>query len=628
MKNERTRVFVFYSLIFLLIAFSFYNFSEICYPLLNSDMAVNILMTPGFSLPGDLYFWGQDRAGSLIPMLAQVLCDIYRFPPALAVSIVHSGILIAGFFAFSTFFKTRLSKILLAAAWFFPAWHFQDHVVLLFGVQMSMLGIGLWALRNSRKPEEVWKQLVWHSAACLFFILSVWVSDLSVLSVLILIVLVAWLNKVQKDEPGKTRLLKLISLILWSIAGTLFIVYAKHKAVRIESYNQHAINSLHDIFYSMKILALTIDKIITFSSENFAESIFAWLVIIGIPYIIIISEKKEDNRPFLVRYRWLLFFAANGIILFLTALTSHWVYLNGVGRRYFAPVFIFAVIAFLLFFEATRSRKQNLRIILSVVIFFFGSLSAVFPFYFPDRQPSRMTLLDELKPLGNIGIIGEYWNAYLSASPDPNHIKATPHDSDYVRNPALVSQVFNQPRLYVIRDGWMKTFPDTLVQFGNILVKRGHEERIAGGNFCRYERLLYQRTFNPGDLSHQGTIEKDSTSLSGWTIRTTKGFDHTKHFIFGPFISLKPGHIMVRYHLKANMNLTVDPAAILDVCGNYGKKILAQRTLRFCDFGAADHYEYFEMLVPIDQAYEGVEFRIFYLGKGQLWFDRIEMTGL
>ena len=47
--------------IILIILLSFFTFSENFYPLLNSDMAVNILMTPAFSLPHDIYFWGQDR---------------------------------------------------------------------------------------------------------------------------------------------------------------------------------------------------------------------------------------------------------------------------------------------------------------------------------------------------------------------------------------------------------------------------------------------------------------------------------------------------------------------------------------------------------------------------------------
>jgi hypothetical protein len=83
MNTTRVPSSVYYILLVLLIAFSFYNFAEINYPLLNSDMAVNVLMAKGVNLPGDLYFWGQDRAGSLIPLLANVFVEAYKFPPIL-----------------------------------------------------------------------------------------------------------------------------------------------------------------------------------------------------------------------------------------------------------------------------------------------------------------------------------------------------------------------------------------------------------------------------------------------------------------------------------------------------------------------------------------------------------------
>jgi len=73
MNTTRIHSFVYYLLLFLLIFFSFYNFAEIYFPLLNSDMAITILMAQNLNLPGDLYFWGQDRAGSLIPLLANIL---------------------------------------------------------------------------------------------------------------------------------------------------------------------------------------------------------------------------------------------------------------------------------------------------------------------------------------------------------------------------------------------------------------------------------------------------------------------------------------------------------------------------------------------------------------------------
>ena len=88
--------------------------------------------------------------------------------------------------------------------------------------------------------------------------------------------------------------------------------------------------------------------------------------------------------------------------------------------------------------------------------------------------------------MGNIGIIAEYWNAYMTASPDPLHIKVTAHDKDYVRNPDLVNEVFGQPKIYLIKDGWLESFPDTLVQFGRTLKKQGRSFHLADAWLNRY----------------------------------------------------------------------------------------------------------------------------------------------
>ncbi|HXC05066.1 MAG TPA: hypothetical protein VNZ86_09975, partial [Bacteroidia bacterium] len=56
-------------LLLVLTLVSFWILSPWKSPFLNSDNAVHILMTYDCQLPEDLYFWGQDRLGSLIPLL-------------------------------------------------------------------------------------------------------------------------------------------------------------------------------------------------------------------------------------------------------------------------------------------------------------------------------------------------------------------------------------------------------------------------------------------------------------------------------------------------------------------------------------------------------------------------------
>lgn len=75
-------------------------------------------------------------------------------------------------------------------------------------------------------------------------------------------------------------------------------------------------------------------------------------------------------------------------------------------------------------------------------------------------------MVDEFRSLGKIGIISNYGNSYITFCANPGSIIATPHDKTWVvRNKSFVDEVFKNKHIYVFRDMWMDSFPDTLVQF-------------------------------------------------------------------------------------------------------------------------------------------------------------------
>lgn len=95
-------------------------------------------------------------------------------------------------------------------------------------------------------------------------------------------------------------------------------------------------------------------------------------------------------------------------------------------------------------------------------------------------------VVDDFKQLGEIGIIADFWNSYIISCPDPELIIATPHDQSGVRNQKIVEMVFERKNIYVIKDMWMKTFPDTLEQFGHVLLKDGNQFRLGRCYVCKY----------------------------------------------------------------------------------------------------------------------------------------------
>lgn len=635
MNTTRIPSFVYYLLLFLLIIFSFCNFAEIYFPLLNSDMAVNVLMAQDLNLPGDFYFWGQDRAGSLIPLLANFLVNAYKFPPVLAVSVIHYLILIVGFFALASFFRNRNLKLVLALIWFFPSWHFLDHIILLFGIQMSMIAISLYFLKMMQVALKRFERLAWLSLACLSFITAIWVSDLALLSLIIVALIVVWKylpvlkkNRIQFFLKDRDALLKIVVITVWFIIGTAFIVYAKHKATRIEAYHTHHLSHPKEVLASLKIIFSAAWRILIFSSQNFIESIYAWAIIAGLPIILLLSNTRSHFVKFCSSNKWLIFFALNGILTFFLLIISHWVFLNGTPRRYFTIVYISFWVAILLYIEVTGSSNRQLRMIILLIVVLIGSISSVNKFYFPKRLPSRLTEMSDLKKLGDFGLISDYWVAYLTACVDPKHIVATPHDKAQVRNYYYAETVFKMPKLYLARDEWMNSFPDTIMQFGHILCRKGSELHLGDLYLCQYERVYYKRTFSGEEMQHQGKIVADPLSRFGKAVVTTNDFDHKKHFIYGPFLFLKKGTILVQFSLKSEPDLDTRNLAILEISVEYGKKVLATKAIRSCDFQRRDEYQVFDLKTTLDKDYSGVEFRIMYTGGHELYFDRVDLTGM
>ncbi|HZX63245.1 MAG TPA: hypothetical protein VFE66_08535, partial [Bacteroidales bacterium] len=625
MNTTRIHSFVYYLLLFLLILFSFYNFAEIYFPLLNSDMAITVLMAQNLNLPGDLYFWGQDRAGSLIPLLANILVEAYKFPPVLAVSVIHYLILIAGFFALASFFRNRNLKLILALIWFFPSWHFLDQVNQLFGIQMCLIAIALYFLKIMQVMVNRYLQLVWLSLACLSFLTAIWVSDLALVSLGLIALIVTWKYQSMLKKKrylfffkDRNTLLQVVIVAAWFILGTAFILYAKHKATRTEAYHINHLNHPGEIYATLKIIFYSIWRVFIFASENLMESIYAWAIVAGIPLVISLSNTRNHFLKFCSSHKWLIFFALNGIVTFVLLVLSHWVYLNGTPRRYFTLVYISLWIAMLLYVESTGSRNRQLRMIILVIVVLFGAISSFSKFFVPERLPSRLTAMGDFRKLGDFGLISDYWDAYLIASVDPKHIIATPHDKDDVKNHYLPELVFKMPKLYLARDGWMDSFPDTITQFGHILSRKGSEFVVASIALCQYERVYYKRKFSCEEMQHQGTVSTDPLTGSGKSVVIGKDFDRKKHFIYGPFLSLQHGTILVQYSLKSEPDLNTRTIAVLEISAEYGKKVLATQAIHSCDFQSRDKYQFFDLKTTLDKDYKGVEFRIMYLGGPDL----------
>ena len=106
-----------------------------------------------------------------------------------------------------------------------------------------------------------------------------------------------------------------------------------------------------------------------------------------------------------------------------------------------------------------------------------GGIGAIYnmKYIWPKTLTPKARIVDEFKRLGHIGIISDYWNLYVTSCPNPDLIIATPNEQAFVRNNKMAEDVFKQPNIYIIKDMWLQTFPDSMSQFHRLLVKDGNE---------------------------------------------------------------------------------------------------------------------------------------------------------
>jgi hypothetical protein len=485
-KQEILRKSGYMVFIILIMLLSFRLFSTIFYPLVNSDEGVIVLMLHYFKLPHDIYFWGQNRYGALVPLLGQVPYRLFGLSSLVSEAITHYLILIAGFFAFSAFIKSKINRVLFAAVWFLPPLYDTDLLRNVFGLQYSITGM-LFFLLYRYQPEyqskSLFLKLPFNLLLAVITITAFWVSDLFITSVTAFLLVSIFF--ILKENNIKVLIRKPETYILIScLLLTYLIIYYLKGLVEVgpfDKYGDKFMIGLPEAIKPIKLLLSTIGTILSFQIPDFLFSIYSYLVILLVILTFIFRRKiKVEGRE----ARWAEVFILDGLILIGVILLSNWAYINGVPRRYFVGAYISFWLAFLMLLSSfSPGRTKSIISVLAGFAIVIGSVSSVYSYKYinPRSLQPKADLVREFNRLGKTGIIADYWNSYGSSFATPGLIKATPFEhSGSVRNPGLADSVFAQPKIILIKDLWMDDFPDSITQFGRKLIRKDSAFFIGG----------------------------------------------------------------------------------------------------------------------------------------------------
>lgn len=329
------------------------------------------------------------------------------------------------------------------------------------------------------------KRLVILSLLPLIAVSALWSSETSI-ALLIAVAMVEFkqILTMNLKEWGVFLLSSALSLVGYK--------FAKSTAVELESYSTlfaSPSDVVHSIFLQMDGLL----KLATLETNKPFNAVLLYYIsaLLVIIFSMFFAKRYKPSKL--------------SLILLLSALgswgiihLSSWNALMAFPLRYYGTAYIFLFL-FLLSVANDLLNKYSVstRVLLTglVVIQAFASLTFINTFSTgSDGRLSRhqaQELIDlqlQGEGLDSLCVIGSYWNSYLLDALSEDVI-AIPRQGAHVRDFRYLNEALSYQDFLLIRNSWLESFPDTIVQFELSLMKSGKPSNISGIEYCRYRAL-------------------------------------------------------------------------------------------------------------------------------------------
>lgn len=617
------KTYSFYLAIGIIVSISFFLFSIAFYPFVNSDDALNVLMAHEYQLPHDLYCWGQDRGGTLIPLISQVFKAI-GFGSIYAVSLSNYLILFLGFWGWSTLFKDNRIILLLALCWFLPYQRFLNITSFPIGMGYSLIGFSLVFIQKINWKENLlthfpnWFRL---GAIVIIWLLAVWCSDL------VFITLIVLFGTKFLHDLLKHKKLEFSTIVFAFVLVFIFLAIRKMKTYATAQTGEFmSMNSWAEIQLAFFKVRMEIVAVLS-GSEDLLLALGAWILLVIMIFGMYLIYRNRKSF-LLFESVWMNFLLFDALATLLVIFLAHWVLINEMGRWYFVAPYISISLLFLLLVEKFKLLSSKSIYSFSVILLLILGISSVTNVlhFNQGKYTSYRSTAEELNELGEIGIIGDYWDAYRLSIANPDQVKSTPHDQSDVKNQALVSAVFAQPKIYLSKDMWMEEFPDSIVQFGVLLKKIGKERKLGGSTLCQYKASKEPQIFPLDQLKCEAKLfQTESNRLE---LKTGDAKMRDKVIVFGPFISILPGKYEIRIVSNAQSSKIPTKSILFDVAADYGQKSLGFVDVAQLPFQFTKQNAFFTYAFETKELLQQAEFRILVKKPVDCTFYRYELIPL
>jgi lysophospholipase L1-like esterase len=131
-------------------------------------------------------------------------------------------------------------------------------------------------------------------------------------------------------------------------------------------------------------------------------------------------------------------------------------------------------------------------------------------------------------------------------------------------------------------------------------------------------------TISAPSMRHIVGSDINDASLKFGKARMASPKDPQGHLVYGPYLPFGAGESSATFWLES-ANAKDGAVAEIDIDNDMGKTIYARRTINKSDFGGEKKWLPFTLKFNLDKFTQGLEFRVFYKGNGDLYADRIEV---
>jgi hypothetical protein len=440
----------------------------------NSDHAIHALMAEDFQWPIDFYYWGQNRLGSFIPMLASPFYYL-GFTGLFAVAIAQLILVISVYAAFQSLFQNWWSKAALAVFVLLPIYPFHAQVQPGHPVLAQLFFLGVCFAMFFGQSSSI-KKAFWIPFTAF---LALWSSELSAVA-LAVFCLIYYKDLLQLARAHWRQ------VVAGVLLGMGWLILAKVSAASDPNYAA-LFTTWPSLVTVLKQHLQDIWILIQFKSNKPGNSALVILILLNIVSLsVLVGKRLLKNRMF-----WLFFGSAAGTYLLVCA--SNWNAIMDRPLHHFTPAYFFLALAFLVGWAEVKNQalKGAMPLVLAIAhavasIWFITTLSLTVPGRISMAQAKRLIAeIEQRNPAQTVGLVGSYWNTYaVDALSD--QIISIPGSGELVRTSRYKEQVFGCTEIVVIKTNWREDLPEGIEQHGYLLLKSSADMNLDDFVYAYY----------------------------------------------------------------------------------------------------------------------------------------------